>query len=238
MFEMTAAALLKNDLAALSNYYAADLTFTVADGRTFNRTQFLEFVKNTKRESFNFDDLSIRTFGNTSVVNFNRTSTMVNNDGTKMNSKSRDTAMLVKNGGRWQIVALQISSEQAADDQAATEKQLNEIMTNWGNAAGRRDAAAIDKVLAPDFIVKSPNGTIQMRAQYLEAAKNFPGDATIAGKGLKTLVMGETAVSMGTYSVTPKAGGQTVNYNYMATFVRRGGRWMPIAFHSGVIEQK
>ncbi len=32
MFEMTAAALLKNDLAALSNYYADDLTFTLADG--------------------------------------------------------------------------------------------------------------------------------------------------------------------------------------------------------------
>jgi len=109
MFEMSAEALVKNDIAALSNYYADGLTFTVADGNTYNKTQFLDFVKNSKRESFKSDDLSVRTFGNTAVVVFTRTSTGVNNDGTKTNSKSRDTAMLVKNGGRWQFVALQIS---------------------------------------------------------------------------------------------------------------------------------
>jgi len=55
MFEMSADALVKNDVAALSNYYADGLTFTLADGRTINKTQFLDFAKNSKRESFNFD---------------------------------------------------------------------------------------------------------------------------------------------------------------------------------------
>ena len=85
LFEMSAQALVKNDIAALSNYYADDLTFTIADGNTYGKPQFLDFVKNTKRESFNFNDLSIRTFGNTAVANFTRTSTAVDNSGLKSN---------------------------------------------------------------------------------------------------------------------------------------------------------
>ncbi len=232
-------ALVKNDRSVLSNYYADGLTFTTADGNTYSKAQFLDFVKNTKRESFNFDDLSVRTFGNTAVANFNRTSTMVNNDGLKVNSKSRDTAMLVKNGGRWQIVALQISSEQAADNQAVTEKQIGEILADWGNAVGRRDTAAIDKILPADFMLMSPDGKlVGNKAQYFEIVKNFPGDATVSGKGEKTIVTGDTAVQSGTYSVAPKAGGNATNYSYTATFVRHGGRWMPIAFNSRAVKEQ
>jgi uncharacterized protein (TIGR02246 family) len=368
MFEMTANALVKNDLAALSNYYADDLTMTLADGRTGNKTQFLDFVKNSKRESFNFDDVSVRTFGDTAVVNFNRTSTNITPDGTKSKSKSRDTATLVKNGKGWQIVALQISNEQAGNqadgnaeqeirktlntiadalvkndvatlsnhyadsytfigsngevvnktqrleraknarfqtfsyedlnirqmgdaavviarpaqtiklengemrnlqdratltmakmngrwqivatqvtsynpssgNQAETEKQIGEIMTIWGNAAGRRDTAAVEKILPADFMLVSPDGKLSAtRAEYLEVVKSFPTDATVTGKAEKTIVSGDTAVQTGTYSVMPKASGaNAANYRFTATFVMRGGRWLPIAFNSRAIEQK
>lgn len=363
MFELTAQALLKNDTAALSNYYADDLTFTIADGRTINKSQFLEFAKNSKREAFNFSDLQIRSFGDTAVVNFNRTSTNVSPDGTKVNSKSRDTATLVKNGKGWQFVALQISNEMAGNqadgnaeqeirqtldkladaltrrdadaaanywadnwtfigrngemanktqrlagmktgqprpgafkyedlnirvlgpntavvlarptypikfdngnivtvndratmtlvktdgrwqivatqstwdnpdtgDAAAVEKQISEILTNWGNAIARRDIAAIEKILPPNqLMVFSPDGKILSREQYLEAMKALSGKATVSGKSDKISVQGETAISMGTYTVTPE-GGQPVNYNYTATFVRRVGRWFPAAFYS------
>lgn len=376
LFAATAVAIAKNDVATLSNYYADDLTFTVADGRTVNKTQFLDFVKNSKRESFNFDDVNVRTFGNTAVVNFTRTSTNVNPDGAKVNSKSRDTATLVKNGKGWQIVALQISNELAGNqsgsnsagggsseeqeirqtldkiadaltrrdadamanywadnhtftnrngmitnkaarlaslksgqprpgafkyedvnirllgantavvsarptypikfdngqtitvndratmtmakmngrwqivathsswdnpetgDNAAVEKQLTEILTNWGNAIGRRDVATIEKILPPnEFMMVSPDGKIGDRTQYLEFIKNLPAEATVAGKATKTMVMGDAAVSTGTYTVTPK-GGQAMNYNYTATFIRRQGRWFPAAFHSNAAAQK
>ncbi len=368
MLEMSADALVKNDIAALSNYYADDLTFTIADGRTFNKTQFFDFVKNSKRESFNFDDVRVRTFGNTAVVNFTRTSTNVNPDGSKANSQSRDTATLFKNGKGWQIVALQISNEQAGNqaggsaeqeirqtldkmadaltrndadamanywadnytfvnqngvmtnkaqrlagmksaqprpgafkyedanirvmgntavvlarptfpikfsngqvitvsnrttmtfaknngrwqlvatqstwdnpetgDAAAVEKQIGEILTNWGNAIGRRDIAAIEKIIPPnDLMVYSPNGKILNREQYLEAMKNLPGEAVVTGKSDKIIMQGDTAVSTGTYTVTPK-GAQMMNYNYTATFVRRVGRWFPVSFYSTAAPQK
>ncbi|MBA4124322.1 MAG: nuclear transport factor 2 family protein [Acidobacteria bacterium] len=226
MFAANADALLKSDMNALPDYYADSFTFTAADGTVINKMQFLDFVKNRKRSgSFNFDDLSVRTFGNAAVVNFTRTSTTIDNDDSKINSKSRDTAMLVKTGGRWQYVAIQISKE-LADDQAAAEKQIGELMTNWGNALGRRDAAAVEKILPADLMIVSPDGKmVTSRAEYLEVVKSFPSDATVTGKSEKTIVSGDTAVQTGTYSVTPKAGGaNTMNYKYTATFVRRGGR--------------
>lgn len=236
--EIVAAAIVQNDVAALSNYYADDVTVTVDDGRVANKTQFLDFIKNSKREAFNFSDVKVRAFGNAAVVNFTRISTNVNKDGSKSNSQSRDTATLVKNGKGWQIVALQISNEQAADNQAETEKQIGELMTNWGNALGRRDAEAVEKMLPADLMIVPPDGKMTAsRAEYLEVVKTFPSEATVTGKSEKTIVSGDTAVQTGTYTVTPKVGGaSTMNYRYTATFVRRGGRWMPIAFNGRAVK--
>ncbi|MDQ3749081.1 MAG: nuclear transport factor 2 family protein [Acidobacteriota bacterium] len=112
-------------------------------------------------------------------------------------------------------------------------------MTNWGNALPRRDVAAIEKILPPnEFMLKGADGKIHNREQYLDAVKSFPNDVTVSGKPEKTMVMGETAVSTGTYSVTPKAGGQPTSYNYTATFVRRVGRWVPVAFYTAAAEKK
>lgn len=105
MFEMSAAALVKNDMSALSNYYTDDLTFTVADGKTYNKTQFLDFVKNTKRESFNFSDLSVRPFGNTAVVLARPTYPIKFANGQIITVSDRATMTLQKTNGRWQIVA-------------------------------------------------------------------------------------------------------------------------------------
>jgi len=234
-----AAALVRKDAAVLSNYYADSYSFVNPDGKVTNKAQRLEGAKTSRFETFSYEDLNIRQMGNAAVVVARPTYTVKLENGQTVKGQDRATMTLAKMNGRWQLVAAQTTRDNPeTGDQAATEKQLGEIMTNWGNAAGRRDAEAIDKILANDFIVRTLNGTIQTRAQYLEAAKNFPGDATISGKGDRTIVMGETAVSMGTYSVTPKADGNTTNYNYTATFIRRGGRWMPISFYSSVSGQK
>jgi len=126
-----------------------------------------------------------------------------------------------------------------ADNQAAAEAQISEALTNWSSALGRRDAAAVEKILPADFMLVSPDGKLfTTRAEYLEVVKNFPGETTVTGKPAKTIVMGDTAVQSGSYSVTPKSGGQTMNFNYTATLVRRNGRWMPIAFSTRAVTQK
>lgn len=238
MMEMNADAIVKNDTAALSNYTADSLTFTGAEGVTVNKTQYLERIKNSKFESFSFADMNIRVFGNAAVVVANPTFTTIDKNGDRTNVKDHSTMTLVKTGGRWQVVAVHRSTNQA-DNQSLTEKQIGEVLSAWGNALGRRDAAAVDKILPADFMVMSPDGKLlTSRAEYLEIVKNYPGEATVTGKGEKTIVMGDTAVQSGTYTVTPKAGGaNAATYAYTATFVRRNSLWTPIAFNSRAIKQ-
>ncbi len=234
-------ALTRRDAEAAANFWADNWTFIGRNGAMQNKAQRLADMKSGQPRpgAFKYEDLNIRVMGNTAVVIARPTYPVKFDNGQIITVSDRATMTMAKMNGRWQIVATQTTWHNPdTGDNAAVEKQLDEILTNWGNAAGRRDAAAIDKILAGDFIVNAPNGTIQTRAQYLEAAKNFPGDATITGKASKTLVQGETAVSMGTYSVTPKAGGQPTNFNYTATFIRRMGRWLPISFYSSATGQK
>jgi uncharacterized protein (TIGR02246 family) len=235
-------ALVKNDIATVSNHYADSYTFTNERGETTNKTRRLEGIKNTRRESFSYGEMNIRVFGNTAVAIVNPTFTPIDTNGQKTTVQDRATLTLVKTDGRWQIVAIQTTNNliNQAGTQSETEKQIGEVLTNWGNALGRRDAATVEKIMPADFMLMSPDGKLySSRAEYLEVVKNYPTEATITGKGEKTIVAGDTAVQSGTYSVTPKTGGaNATSFSYTATFVRRDGRWMPIAFNSRAMQQK
>lgn len=238
MFEMTAQALVKNDLTALSNYYADDLTFTIADGRMANKTQFLDFVKNSKRESFNFDDLKIRTFGNTAVVNFNRTSTNVNPDGLKVNSKSRDTATLVKNGKGWQIVALQISNEQAGNQAGGNaEQEIRQTLEKLADAFTRRDADAAANYWADNHTFIGRNGAMQNKAQRIAGMKTGqPRPGAFKYEDVNIRMLGNTAAVVTARPTYPIKfdNGQIVTVSDRATMTlaKTNGRWQVVATQS------
>ena len=110
--EQGADALVKNDLAVLSDILADDLTFIVSAGQILNKTQFLDAIKNTKRESFSNGDLNIRIYDKTAVVISHPTFTEVRSDGSKTKYKEVSVSVLVKRNGRWQIVSVQGSANQ------------------------------------------------------------------------------------------------------------------------------
>ena len=106
-----ASALVKSDVAALSNFYDDSYTITNPQGETMNKTERLELIKNSRRESFSYGDANIRVFGNTAIVIASPTYTSVGANGERTNYKDRATITMMKNGGRWQIVAVQSSND-------------------------------------------------------------------------------------------------------------------------------
>ncbi len=118
--EIGADALVRNDLTVLSNFVADDLTFITSDGQISNKSQFLDAIKTTKRESFSNGEVSVRLYGNTAVVISHPTFTEVRGDGLKTNYKEVSVSVLVKRNGRWQLVSAQGSANHA--DNQATEK--------------------------------------------------------------------------------------------------------------------
>ena len=98
------------------------------------------------------------------------------------------------------------------------------------------DASALSRILADDFIFRSPAGPDLNRAEFLNLVKSFPVKVlAVWGEGLKVHVYGQTAVLTGVQrSRTASADGkeETSAGAFTDIFIRRRGRWLLVLAHS------
>lgn len=99
-----------NDIAALERIYSDDFVFTNDAGVFQTRAERFDSLKSAKLtyESVKLDDLKIQMFGNTAVATFQVTSKF-KADGQSQTGTYRVTGTFVKNKGRWQEVAAQVT---------------------------------------------------------------------------------------------------------------------------------
>jgi uncharacterized protein (TIGR02246 family) len=225
-------ALVKNDTAMLANHYAESYTITNAQGETTGRAARLELIKNTKRESFSYGDVNIRVFGNTAVVIASPTFTAIDANGQKMNVKDRATITMVKNGGRWQIVAVQSSNNLLNQVGNSDEQTIRQTLTELMNALSRNDIETVGRIYADDYQITLQDGTTTTKAERLNAMKSGSlRYSALTFDNVKIRQYGNAAVA--TYhvtgkSVTPK-GEQNTNSQATVTFVKNGNRWQVVS---------
>ena len=53
---------------------------------------------------------------------------------------------------------------------------ISEAATALAEAIGRKDAAAVDSLLTPDFLLRTPGGTSTPRAAFIEAVCAIPAE--------------------------------------------------------------
>jgi ketosteroid isomerase-like protein len=103
--EMFGAAL-KGDPSASERYPADNYVFTGPDGLSMGKAQSIENLKsgNLKLQAASLDDTNVQVYGNTAIVTYSS-----NDKGTykgkDISGKTRRTDVLVKQKGRWMIVA-------------------------------------------------------------------------------------------------------------------------------------
>ena len=104
------AALGRNDAAALDRIYADDYTLVNEDGVLTTKAPRLASIKSgeLKFESVSFVDVNVRLYGNTAVATY-RATNKVQFKGKEIGGAFRVTLTLVKNKGRWQVVAAQVA---------------------------------------------------------------------------------------------------------------------------------
>src|SRR6202521_5409839 len=91
-----AAALKSQDVAALDRFYSNGYTFVSPSGVIYNKTQRLAAIKSGKPfETFTYEDVKVRIYSNTAVVNTNVKTKYAGQDP----SVSPTTITMVKNGG-------------------------------------------------------------------------------------------------------------------------------------------
>src|SRR5215203_4310584 len=112
-------ALSKNDADALDKIYAPDYTLTNQDGVMQTRAERLAGIKSgdLKYESFAYSDITVRTYGETAVVN-NIATFKATNKGKSFGGKYRISSTWIKGKEGWRQVNAQATaiSEPAKTD--------------------------------------------------------------------------------------------------------------------------
>ena len=109
--EEVAAGLAKNDADAVAKYYSDDYILITPQGTVQNKTQRLADMKsgNTKFDSFAYEDIKVRPFGNTAVATATVTA-KGKTEGRDVAPKIRATLVLVKVGNEWKVVSGQATA--------------------------------------------------------------------------------------------------------------------------------
>src|SRR5689334_1044335 len=90
----------------------------------------------------------------------------------------------------------QTAPKPGADD-GATREALIKLAKEWVDAEGRRDGAALDRLLADDFIGTAPSGTRVTKKMVVPDPKGPGGGLSFTGDDYVARVFGDMAVVFG-----------------------------------------
>lgn len=120
---------------------------------------------------------------------------------------------------------------------------LKTLEETWGSAIVKRDLTAIDRILADDFVLTTPEGRLASKAQILQNLRS-PSDPSFVIKGVdldkyKIRVFGDSAVVSSRFTLKVQAEGRIVEtpFRHTDVFIKRRGGWQCVARHATRIRQ-
>jgi hypothetical protein len=119
-----------------------------------------------------------------------------------------------------------VNSTDAPTDRDAVMSDLSEIEDAWLQANVDGDKRALRDILSKDFVGTASDGSVQTKAEYLDAAKQEENVKTWETSDLKLSLTGNTAVLTGNLKWVTTAG--TERYRFTDTFAWQDGRWQAV----------
>lgn len=107
-------------------------------------------------------------------------------------------------------------------------RKLIQFMTNRGNASGKRDTAALDRMLSDSLILTHSDGRVQRKVEYLDSIKAMSADFTLKDYDQELDIYDNMAIVRARYVFT--MGGNEMQLCYTATFIKRKGLWNSVTF--------
>ncbi len=120
---------------------------------------------------------------------------------------------------------------------AQAEQEVRSLEREWLNAYETRDAAAMDRIVADDFTITFPNGTVQTKPELMASlrAPQNPGAPSprFYTEDVRSRAYGDTVVLVGRVVTEYQRAGKAIKEQsrYTDTYVRREGRWQVVASH-------
>jgi ketosteroid isomerase-like protein len=123
--------------------------------------------------------------------------------------------------------------------QNSAEQQLLQIERDWCTASLKKDAAALDRILAADASLVGGRGMMQNKTEVLADLKDATSSVTVCSDtNMKVRVYGDTAIvtgegtRSGTFKGAPFKDRRSL---WTDVFVKKDGRWQCVATQSTVI---
>lgn len=145
--------------------------------------------------------------------------------------------------GNWLTrFALAATTALASADETADRNAVMVLERAWSAASVKHDLAAIEGILADDFVGFDGRGFRSDKAAELkEAASPVPGASAAPMallseelSDLEVRVFGTAAVltALNTAKFKTPAGETTVRYRRTTVWAKRGGKWQCVSFHA------
>jgi ketosteroid isomerase-like protein len=124
---------------------------------------------------------------------------------------------------------------QTKNDRNSVEQTLIQMEHEWSQADMQKDAAALNRILAEDWIGIDFEGTVLTKAQALRGISSDSAtlESTVL-RDMKVRVYGNTGIVTGTDTEKGEYHGKDSSGKYLWTdvFVRRNGRWQAVSSQS------
>jgi ketosteroid isomerase-like protein len=136
-------------------------------------------------------------------------------------------------------VAAQAGSGMPRAERHESRHEIDQLEDSWKDAMLKRNIAAMDQLLADDYIAITANGTLQSKAQTLEALKTGATHlSAIDFSDRKVRFYGQTAVVTSRAEVNGNTGdgGISGSYRFTRVYVRDPhGDWKIVSFEASHI---
>ncbi len=115
------------------------------------------------------------------------------------------------------------------------EQTLLQLERDWEQANAKNDLAALDRILAPEFVSTDSDGRLTTRAEGMARRKS--GAVTFTAftqDDYKVHLFGDAAIVTGRMTIKGKRDSKdwSGQERFTDTFVRRDGRWQAVSTHS------
>src|SRR5215216_309323 len=116
----------------------------------------------------------------------------------------------------------------------STEDEIRRIEIEWGEAFERRDMETLDRLMADEYILTDPLGSVRSKAESLAAIeRNEVHFESSKSDNVKVRINGDTAVVTGrsTFRGRYKGWSMAGQYQYTDVLVKRSGSWQAVGSH-------
>lgn len=147
--------------------------------------------------------------------------------------------------------ALSLAAQQPTTQRSVTkaEEEVRKLEREWLDAYEQNNAEAMNRIVADDFTITFPNGSIQAKPQLMSMVRAVASSTRRSAEpamrfhteDAQSRAYGDTVILMGRVVTEYERDGKTVREQsrYTDTYVKRNGRWQVVASHlSNVAEPR